>query len=793
VQTRLLAKRFCVVRLVAFHQLLPTSPACVARVPGTVGRTGRPARTRGEPEVRTRDTAGAGLRGKGSGDTRSHDKGRARLFCETSEKSALTNEIRAMPSSMASSRVSVHSVNGTHLAQMRCRAAKDKLRIVNEAIKAHEAYLESLDLYELEVVAWNAKRAPLEAEVELQQQRVLAFEHKKRLIGAGSGVRGDGDDDDPNDTLSRLETHARDARAALFLMDSASPVSPKEQDNLNEPRVALDGTEGGALFLLCCGVSEGLGDVGVSLVKQLLSRGANVNSIGDRPSFGKKLTPLALALASLEGFVDPGDSVHVTEYGFVDSLRNVFGRANGGNQTKDSHSTRSRASATSQDSDSVSGDDSLEDKNVFGDDESPRSVGRLGSEKSWDSTDVVGLEKEEPSPGSEHPTEVLKGSGYDDDADGTDNTAGSPDAETDFVSPNNPPRVSHLKNLCAALLAGGACFEWSAPITLRPYTGGRNASLAKPFRDVTPFRGARGTTTTSALFQAAAGAIHPNASLDTRNACVDIAARLLGLGASCNTTGCRPGKTRTSGADLAPLALLIAAMETETVFSVSNNAEYDADAIDGNPTASAAALLLTATKKQPHLSLVDVDAVTLFTHVPSLGEYRRRRVVCGDVDDDASTSHATRQSEKENGSPETESKPNGPHLWHAVCAAAEGAGSPAVAVALKLLNLGANANGVGSRPGHCGGGTYFPPNTFRLPDCPYSYQKGLLRPEGTIPSDCYPDCLRNTNPSYTWSDRLTLSALIVQGTPILAMCVGALRGRSSNAVRGFPNHHVPPA
>ena len=38
-------------------------------------------------------------------------------------------------------------------------------------------------------------------------------------------------------------------------------------------------------------------------------------------------------------------------------------------------------------------------------------------------------------------------------------------------------------------------------------------------------------------------------------------------------------------------------------------------------------------------------------------------------------------------------------------------------------------------------GTSFPLTTFRLCDCPYSYQKGLLRSEGTIPSDCYPDCL----------------------------------------------------
>ena len=36
----------------------------------------------------------------------------------------------------------------------------------------------------------------------------------------------------------------------------------------------------------------------------------------------------------------------------------------------------------------------------------------------------------------------------------------------------------------------------------------------------------------------------------------------------------------------------------------------------------------------------------------------------------------------------------------------------------------------------------------------------LLRPEGRIPSDCYHDFLRNTNPGYTHHDRLTLSALI---------------------------------
>ena len=39
----------------------------------------------------------------------------------------------------------------------------------------------------------------------------------------------------------------------------------------------------------------------------------------------------------------------------------------------------------------------------------------------------------------------------------------------------------------------------------------------------------------------------------------------------------------------------------------------------------------------------------------------------------------------------------------------------------------------------------------------------ILVPEGTvISSDCYHECLRYTNPSYTWSDRLTLSFISCQ-------------------------------
>ena len=73
-------------------------------------------------------------------------------------------------------------------------------------------------------------------------------------------------------------------------------------------------------------------------------------------------------------------------------------------------------------------------------------------------------------------------------------------------------------------------------------------------------------------------------------------------------------------------------------------------------------------------------------------------------------------------------------------------------------------------PGTASGSSFPNPSTRCFTEagdcCPTSRYtrpaKGLLRPEGRIPSDCYPDCLRNTNPSYPWSERLTLSALSYQ-------------------------------
>jgi len=48
-------------------------------------------------------------------------------------------------------------------AEARCRAARDKLRIVREAMEAHAKHLQALDAYEVEKAAYLARRAPLDA------------------------------------------------------------------------------------------------------------------------------------------------------------------------------------------------------------------------------------------------------------------------------------------------------------------------------------------------------------------------------------------------------------------------------------------------------------------------------------------------------------------------------------------------------------------------------------------------------------------------------------------------------
>ena len=111
--------------------------------------------------------------------------------------------------------------------------------------------------------------------------------------------------------------------------------------------------------------------------------------------------------------------------------------------------------------------------------------------------------------------------------------------------------------------------------------------------------------------------------------------------------------------------------DSESSASRSDVAARDADAGDAAYAA--------------YTPAVDIGAVTTFAHVPTKREFRTRRLVVGETGAAAPAS--------------------GPPLWHAACAAAEGAGAPAVAVALKLLKLGADPDAVGSRPGHCLPGT----------------------------------------------------------------------------------------
>lgn len=614
-----------------------------------------------------------------------------------------------MPSALASSRATSLSDSDATLQDARCRAARDKLRIVNEAVEAHESYLVSLDAYENEAAEYRTKREPLQAAFEQRRTEMETFEAKKRLAGGDES-----DDDEPPIHEIKLQS-AFDALNAL----GPAPTPPPELDHLNERRVAIDGAEGPPLFLLCCGVLEGCGDQGVQQVKELISRGADVNQAGDRPNFGKKLTPLALTLSAMEGFRDPGEPIEPPTPGLFDPLLNAFGGFINAHENDAQGSENDDSMSFASDSISENSIDLLL-KQQRGE-ESPRSVGRLGSEQSWDSEESTDAMEEAQAieKMATTSTQVETKETEDDDAksfssDDKSTTSSASSDVHEFVKPTRPARLSHLKNLVTALLAGGANFEWNEndelmtqeKVCLRPFTDGRNAALAAPYQKVFPYLGKMGTSTRSALFLACLGIVNVDASLNTRLACVDITSRLLTLGADCNETGSRPGKSRLSGTELTPFALLIASMESDAVFGSSQRTQYNLDAISGNPNAMAASLILAATKsieKEPVLidttpyvvPMLNVDQNTTFTHVPTLEEYRQRRVVTGHVSD----------AENEKREKPGTLKPCGPHLWHAACAAAEGAGVPAVAVLKKLLKLGANPDAVGSRPGHCVSGT----------------------------------------------------------------------------------------
>jgi hypothetical protein len=347
-----------------------------------------------------------------------------------------------------------------------------------------------------------------------------------------------------------------------------------------------------------------------------------------------------------------------------------------------------------------------------------------------------------------------------------------------------------VKNAITALIAGGA--DVNARCRLGAFRNGPHEMLARPFHAVCAYRGVAGTVG-DALFLAAVAATSPATPLETRLECVDVAARLIASGADLEARGTRPGSGHGCGEDLAPLAMALAAMEQDACAasgaygddpSSTRFFEYALDDVDGNPNATLAAALLAAervsaadsdsesyaeyaesetsgksssrsdagadadptrvrlsagrldalvsalkhthgrdvtreqaralvgetrdshayaisesslrsaddvssetgdTRSREKEPAVDVGAVTTFAHVPTRREFRARRLAVGETGAAAPAS--------------------GPPLWHAACAAAEGAGAPAVAAARKLLKLGADPDAVGSRPGHCLPGT----------------------------------------------------------------------------------------
>ena len=717
---------------------------------------------------------------------------------------------------MASSVTSRGSSRGGEdaVAEARCRAARDKLRVVREAMEAHATHLQALDAYEVEKAAYLARRAPLDATEEARRARseaasaLAAAEQGETSTGAQAAAL-----DEENVAASRAY---EDAVAAL----GPVPAPPPFRDHLNDARVAADGTDGPPLFLLTCGVLEGAGERGVALLKELMARGARAEDcFGSRPNHGKRLAPLCLALAHLERFADPGDPEPDAfgAGGFfgagADALLRGMGivstpedrtRAESGFSTGASSETSSNAEVESPRADSAAEKAFRfrRESDPASAPETPRSVARFGSEGS-----ESGAESQTEETAEERRTktddvrrdeyveivERVRPSSPDARGDDDDRQDSALDDLDALVSPPRPARLRDVKNAVTALIAGGA--DARARCRLGAFRDGPHEPLARPYRSVCAYRGVDGTVG-DALFLAVVAATSPTTPLETRVACVDVAARLVASGADPEARGTRPGSGHASGENLAPLAMVLAAMERDACDSSGVSAgeaageekrffEYALDAVAGNPNATLAAVLLSAkakprraadeddeggsvvgssprasdagtekTRAEPRVRLsaaridellrslknahgrdvtreearalvgetreshayyadsessasrsdvaardadagdaayaaytpaVDIGAVTTFAHVPTKREFRTRRLVVGETGAAAPAS--------------------GPPLWHAACAAAEGAGAPAVAVALKLLKLGADPDAVGSRPGHCLPGT----------------------------------------------------------------------------------------
>jgi hypothetical protein len=700
-------------------------------------------------------------------------------------------------------------------AEARCRAARDKLRIVREAMEANATHLQALDAYEVEKAAYLARRAPLDAAEEARRARSEAAAALAEETGEGGTPRGDvihgaHHGVDLSREHAREEARRQDEEAFAAYEEAVAalgpvPAPPPFRDHLNDARVAADGTDGPPLFLLTCGVLEGAGERGVALLKELMARGARAKGcVGSRPNHGERLAPLCLALAHLERFADPGDPEPEPGTGTggffgTDALLRGLGIVPGDARSASGSSAGASWETSSEGSESSAGSANEGTARKTPDPGTPRSVARFGSEGSESGAEETEAREEktrELSPPAIETERVVRLEADDATRDATrDGATTTSETETggsqisaDLVAPSRPARLRDVKNAITALIAGGA--DVNARCRLGAFRNGPHEMLARPFRAVCAYRGVAGTVG-DALFLAAVAATSPATPLETRLECVDVAARLIASGADLEARGTRPGSGHGCGEDLAPLAMALAAMEQDACAasgaygddpSSTRFFEYALDDVDGNPNATLAAALLAAervsaadsesyaeyaesetsgksssrsdagadadptrvrlsagrldalvsalkhthgrdvtreqaralvgetrdshayaisesslrsaddvssetgdTRSREKEPAVDVGAVTTFAHVPTRREFRARRLAVGETGAAAPAS--------------------GPPLWHAACAAAEGAGAPAVAAARKLLKLGADPDAVGSRPGHCLPGT----------------------------------------------------------------------------------------
>ena len=150
-----------------------------------------------------------------------------------SERVSETSESRVrLSATMASSVTSRGSSRGGEdaVAEARCRAARDKLRVVREAMEAPAPHLQALAADEGEKAAYLARRAPLDATEEARRARseaasaLAAAEQGEKSTGAQAAAL-----DEENVAASRAY---EDAVAAL----GPVPAPPPFRDHLNDAR-----------------------------------------------------------------------------------------------------------------------------------------------------------------------------------------------------------------------------------------------------------------------------------------------------------------------------------------------------------------------------------------------------------------------------------------------------------------------------------------------------------------------------------------------------------------------------